>query len=59
MSISMDILTPPQDGKKHPRSPMGQPRERTVPCKGGCNTRTWNHCGWCDKHCPHDVAPTT
>lgn len=38
------------DTTKHPTSPMGDRRERAVPCST-CRSSTWNICGRCDRHC--------
>lgn len=41
--------------RKHLRTPLGDSRHQSVPCAGPCRRMTWNVCGRCDEHCPHDA----
>lgn len=52
----MDLLTTLAQDRKHLYTPLGDSRHRSVPCAGPfCRRTTWNVCGRCDEHCPHDA----
>jgi len=44
------------EAARHPESPLGDRRERAVPC-ASCRRETWNVCGACNSHCAH--SPST
>jgi len=43
-------MRPPTQPERHLYSPLGDQRERAVPCRG-CLAGTFNVCGRCDRHC--------
>ena len=52
----MSLLAMLAQDRKHLHTPLGDSRHRSVPCgRPFCRRTTWNVCGQCDKHCPHDA----